>query len=308
MPYTRRNFIQTLAMAGAALPLKGLAFQPADRWEVHCFSKPFQWMDYDLLCETFAAAGLDGVDYTVRPDGHVLPERVKTDLPRATAAAKRAGMKNLMMTTAILDAKEKYAEQILETAAGEGIRYYRMGWYDYLKGKPLLESLQYRNRQLKEITALNKKHDIQAAYQNHAGTKVGASVWDLYEMIKDVDPAFTGVQYDIRHATVEGANSWPLGLELISPHINSLVIKDTKWVQRNGRYVLENTPLGEGMVDFKAFFKKVKALNIQVPLTLHLEYALLSKAEESLPVKQKQQIVLNKLKKDVQTLKGWLEE
>lgn len=307
MPYTRRNFIQTLAMAGAAFPLKGLALRPATKWEVHGFSKPFQWMDYDLLCETFAAAGLDGVDFTVRPDGHVLPERVATDLPKAMAAVKKAGMKALMMTTAILDAKEKYAEQILQTAAGEGIRYYRMGWYDYLKDKPLLESLRHRNHQLKELTELNRKYSIRAAYQNHAGTKVGATVWDLYEMIKDVDPAFTGVQYDIRHATVEGANSWPLGLQLIRPHINSLVIKDTKWVQRNGRYVLENTPLGEGMVDFSAFFKRVKELDIHVPITLHLEYELLSKTEETLPVKQKQQIVLNKLKKDVETLKGWLQ-
>lgn len=306
MPYTRRNFIQTLAMAGAALPLKGLTPKPAVTWEIHCFSKPFQWMDYDLLCETFAAAGLDGVDFTVRPDGHVLPERVATDLPKAIAAVKKAGMKALMMTTAILDAKDKYTGQILQAAADEGIRYYRMGWYDYLAEKPLLESLRYRNHQLKELTELNRKYNIRAAYQNHAGTKVGATVWDLYEMIKDVDPAFTGVQYDIRHATVEGANSWPLGLQLIRPHINSLVIKDTKWVQRNGRYVLENTPLGEGMVDFGAFFKRVKELDIHVPITLHLEYELLSKGEETLPVKQKQQIVLNKLKKDVETLKGWL--
>lgn len=306
MPYTRRNFIHTLAMAGAALPLRGLAMKPAATWEVHGFSKPFQWMDYELLCETFAAAGLDGVDYTVRPAGHVLPERVTTDLPKAMAAVRKAGMKALMMTTAILDAKEKYAEQVLRTAADEGIRYYRMGWYDYLKDKPLLESLHHRNTQLKAITELNRKYNIHAAYQNHAGMKVGASVWDLYEMIKDIDPAYTGVQYDIRHATVEGANSWPLGLQLITPHINSLVIKDAKWVERNGRYVLENTPLGEGMVDFKSFFKRVKELNIHVPITLHLEYELLSKAEEALPVKQKQQIVLNKLKKDVQTLKSWL--
>ncbi|GEP95580.1 sugar phosphate isomerase/epimerase family protein [Chitinophaga cymbidii] len=306
MPYTRRNFIQTLAMAGAAFPLRGLAGKAAPAWEIHCFSKPFQWMDYDLLCETFAAAGLDGVDYTVRPGGHVLPEKVADDLPKAVAAVKKAGMKAVMMTTAILDAKEKYTEDILQTAAGEGIRYYRMGWYEYLKDRPLLESLHHRGQQLKELTLLNRKYNIRAAYQNHAGKLVGASVWDLYEMIKDVDPAFTGVQYDIRHATVEGANSWPLGLQLIRPFINTLVIKDTRWTQRNGRYVLENVPLGEGMVDFAAFFRQVKQLGIHVPVTLHLEYELLSKAEEALPVKQKQQIVLNKLKKDVDTLKGWL--
>lgn len=302
MPYSRRDFIQTVTMAGAALPFS--SFKYKKDWEIHAFSKPFQWMDYDLLCETFALAGLNGVDYTVRPDGHVLPEKVTTDLPKAVAAAKRAGLKTTLMTTAILDAKEQYADTLLKTAAVQGVKYYRMGWYDYLKGPSIQESIKVRNQQLKDLVQLNKQYNIQAAYQNHAGLKVGASVWDLYEMIKDVDPKYAGVQYDIRHATVEGANSWPLGLQLIHPHINTLVIKDVKWVNN----VLQNVPLGEGMVNFKAFFQKVKEFNIHVPITLHLEYELLTKAEEALPVKEKQQIVLTKLKKDMQVLKGWLAE
>lgn len=294
-----------MAVAGAAWPLRSFAL-PARDWEVHCFSKPFQWMDYDLLCETFAAAGLQGVDYTVRPGGHVLPEKVAADLPKAAAAARKAGIKTTLMTTAILDAAEPHAAAVLKAAAGEGIRYYRLGWFDYQKGKPLQDSLQRCNAQLKGLDKLNRQFNIHSSYQNHAGVKVGGPVWDLYEMIKDIDPAYTGVQYDIRHATVEGANSWPLGLELINRHINTLVIKDVKWVERNGKFVLENTPLGEGMVNFPAFFKKVKELNIHVPISLHLEYTLLTKQEETLPVAQKQRIVLEKLRKDVQTLRGML--
>lgn len=298
MPYNRRDFIQTIAMAGAALPFS--SFKLRKDWEIHAFSKPFQWMDYNLLCETFAAAGLDGVDYTVRPEGHVLPEKVTTDLPRAVAAAKSAGLKTTLMTTAILEAQG--SETLLKTAADQGVKYYRMGWYDYIKEKSIEESIRIRNQQLKELAKLNAQLNIQSAYQNHAGLKVGAGVWDLYAMVRDVNPKYAGVQYDIRHATVEGANSWPLAFELIHPHINTLVIKDFKWVNN----ALQNVPLGEGMVNFKAFFQKVKEFNIHVPITLHLEYELLSKVQEALPVKEKQQIVLGKLKKDVQTLKGML--
>lgn len=307
MPYTRRDFLQTIAMAGTAatLPLKGFG-QPAPTWEIHCFTKPFHWMDYTMLCETFQSAGLHGVDYTVRPEGHITPEKVTTDLPRAVAAAKAAGLKAELMTTAILDAKESHAESILKTASSLGIKYYRMGWYDYLKDASVDASIQQRNQQMKALAALNKRYNIAATYQNHAGMKVGAAVWDLFEMIKDIDPKHAGVQYDVRHATVEGANSWPLGLQKIAPHINTLVIKDCKWVEKNGKMVLENTPLGEGMVNFKAFFQQVKALKLHKPISLHLEYELLSKEEESLPAKEKQQIVLKKLKKDVDTLKGWL--
>lgn len=305
MPYNRREFIQTVALAGAALPLRSFAFT-AREWEIHCFSKPFQWMDYGLLCETFAAAGVNGVDYTVRPDGHVVPEKVAADLPKAAAAARKAGLKTTLMTTAIRDVKDPHTAAVLKAAAKEGIRYYRMGWYDYQKGRPLLTSLQACGRQLRELGALNRELSISAAYQNHSGVRVGAAIWDLYEMIKETDPVYAGVQYDIRHATVEGANSWPLGLELVSQRINTLDIKDAKWVEQNGKFTLQNTPLGEGMVNFPAFFKKVKELNIHVPISLHLEYELLSKSEEALPVAQKQQIVLKKLQKDVQTLRGML--
>ena len=307
MPYTRRSFLQTLAMAGAAIPLRSMAF-PAEEWEIHGFSKPFQfkWMDFNMLCETFAAAGLNGVDYTVRPEGHVTPDKVAQDLPIAVAAARKAGITAKLMTTAILYADDPATTPVLQAAAAEGIQYYRMGWYDYEKGKPLLESLRNRGNQLKALAGLNRKYNIKAAYQNHSGMKIGATVWDLHEMIKDVDPAWAGVQYDIRHATVEGANSWPLGLQLISPHINTIVIKDVRWTKQNDKYVLENVPLGEGMVDFKAYFKKIKELNIKAPISLHLEYPLVSKAEESLSAPQKQKIVQDKLKKDVDTLKGLL--
>ncbi len=307
MPYTRRSFLQSLAMAGAAIPLRSFAF-PAGSWEIHGFSKPFQleWMDFSMLCDTFAAAGLNGVDYTVRPGGHVTPDKVAKDLPKAVAAAKKAGLSAKLMTSAILDAADPATVPVLEAAAAEGIRYYRMGWYDYEKGKPLQDSIRKRAGQLQALAELNQKHNIRAAYQNHSGVRMGAAVWDLYDMIKDTDPAWVGVQYDIRHATVEGANSWPLGLQLISPHINTLVIKDVRWTQQNGKYVLENVPLGEGMVNFKAYFKKIKELRIKAPITLHLEYPLLSKQEESLSVSQKQKIVQAKLKKDVDTLKGWL--
>lgn len=293
----RRDFIQTMAMAGAALPLQ--AWQPLSReaaWDIHCFSKPFQKMDYRQLCNTFAEAGLNGVDYTVRAEGHVLPERVAEDLPKAVEAARSAGLQAVTITTALLRADDPFTEPILKTASSLGIRYYRMGWYDYPAGRSLPEGIKQCGEQLKALAELNQKYRIGAAYQNHAGLKVGAAIWDLYEMIKELDPAWTGVQYDIRHATVEGANSWPLGLQLIAPYINTLVIKDAKWSYRQGKYVLENVPLGQGMVNFTDYFKWLHKLNIRVPVILHLEY----------PLPDDRQALLAALKKDVGTLKQYL--
>ena len=112
-------------------------------------------------------------------------------------------------------------------------------------------------------------------YQNHSGRGVGGPVWDLYSLLKDRDPQYIGVQYDIRHATVEGAISWPLGLRLLAPWIKTIDIKDYIWEKdEKGSWKLKNVPLGEGMVDFKAFFELYKSFNIEGPVSIHYEYDL----------------------------------
>ncbi|MDZ7723632.1 MAG: hypothetical protein U5R06_12725 [candidate division KSB1 bacterium] len=51
------------------------------------------------MARTIAEIGFDGVDLTVRPGGHVLPENVTQDLPRAVKAIEKTGLKVPMMTT-----------------------------------------------------------------------------------------------------------------------------------------------------------------------------------------------------------------
>ncbi len=53
-----------------------------------------------------AESGFRAVDLTVRPDGHVLPERVEDDLPRAVETLRRSGLTVPMITTAITDAND----------------------------------------------------------------------------------------------------------------------------------------------------------------------------------------------------------
>jgi hypothetical protein len=80
------------------------------------------------------------------------------------------------------------------------------------------------------------------AIQNHAGTRVGAALWDVYELVRDLDPRWIGVQYDIRHATAEGGQSWSLPLKLLAPWIKCTDAKDFKWEQSPGKAAIENVP------------------------------------------------------------------
>ena len=238
------------------------------------FSKHLHWVDGEQLGPVVAALGFDGVDLTVRPDGHVKPERAREDLPRVVRAIRASGVRVDMLTTAICSAREPFAEEILRTASELDIPLYRMGWLRYQTDLPLDEQLPGLALELRGLAELNRQCGIRGAYQNHAGSWVGAAVWDLWLLLKDVDTTWLGVQYDIRHAMVESAHAWVQGFHLIARAINSLVIKDYAWVQSEGRWSAESVPLGTGAVRLADFLALLRQTDVAGPVSLHYEYPL----------------------------------
>ncbi len=242
---------------------------------VHVFTKCLQFLDFDKMAGVVARQGFDGADLTVREGGQVLPGNVDADLPKAIKALKKEGVGSNMIVTNINDADDKFTRPILKTMADLGIKYYRMGYINYDSKKTMPQNLDEIKRTFKKLEQLNREYGVSGNYQNHSGTRVGGPVWDLYHCLKDCDPKYIGVQYDIRHAVVEGGISWPLGLKLLGPWIQTTGIKDFIW-QKNekGKWELLNVPLGEGMVDFDKYFEMYSAMNIQAPVSIHYEYDL----------------------------------
>ena len=311
MTQNRRKFIATMAVAGAAMTFKSgleslLSRPSGSSFPVRLFSKPLDGYDFDFICECVAKAGIGGIDLTVRPGGKVEPRDVETKLPVLVEQAKKYDLALDMMVTAIVASKDPDSERILRTASVSGIKYYRLGWleYDYKIG--IWESLQKYREILKEIVDLNRKYKIFGGYQNHEGIWVGAPVWDLHELLRDLPPEFLGSQYDVRHAMVEGTNTWNIGMRLIAGHIGTLAIKDYTWNRTNGKFQAVTVPLGEGMVDWDLFFRTLKEMNIAAPITLHVEYPLLEKSEENLSLLKQQEIIVRKLKKDMDYLNSSL--
>lgn len=289
---SRRHFLSQLALAGAALPLTQLAAPAAEPKKkeskssaaptytttvpagtMHVFSKPLHMFSHADTAKIIAEAGYGGIDYTVRvAQGHVLPDRVQDDLPKAVEAAKAAGLKVEMITTDITTARDKHAEPVLRTAAKLGVKYYRLGSHNYDDKLGIWGSLQKLKPVFKDLADLNQSLGIHGAIQNHAGTRVGAAIWDLHELLRDLDPRWIGVQYDIRHATAEGGQSWPLPLKLLAPWIKCTDAKDFRWEQSPGKAAIENVPIGEGIVNFDAYFRLVRELKLTGPISVHLEY------------------------------------
>lgn len=236
------------------------------------FSKQLHWLDVKDAFAAAAELGLDGLDLTVRPKGHVLPERAADDLPRAAEAAKANGMRLDTIVTAIGSPDDPHAETILRTAAKLGVKFYRTNWYKYDTSAPVEKSLAEIEAHLRALAQLNKDVGIRGNVQNHAGAYFGAAIWDLWHVLQKVSSEWIGCQYDIRHATVEGLGCWPLGLAAIMPHIQTLNFKDFAFKDKDGKLTVDNVPLGTGLVDFRRFIKLLAPPATSAPISLHSEY------------------------------------
>ncbi|MCE5346213.1 MAG: TIM barrel protein [Bacteroidales bacterium] len=332
MKTSRRNFItkSALAAAGFSAGLTSMAkannitdsfegsakinaAKKTDAFRICIFSKHLQWLDWSEMAMVSAEMGFDGVDLTVRPQGHVLPERVVDDLPKAMEAVKKAGSNIFMITTAINDADDPLSEKILKTAASLGIRHYRMGYFYYEDDKTIDENLNTIQLKLTRLAKLNEKYSISGEYQNHSGISgtgiyFGSPIWDLGKVLKDINSHYLGSQYDICHATVEGFDTWPVGLKLLSRYIGTIDIKDYQWLKKNGRWTSEAVPLGEGMVDYKKYTALLKQFNISGPISIHYEYPLGGAEHGAKRLTMKRDEVVTVMKKDLETYKSYLQQ
>ena len=279
----RRNFLIQSSLASSALFIPGQAIANnlfsektvvENELNISLFSKHLQFLNYKNMAEAAKEMGFDSLDLTVRPKGHVLPENVEKDLPLATEAMKAVGLKPMMISTNVMDAQNEVQRQVLKTASELGYKFYRPAWEKYPDDRDVLKTVDKMRSQFSELVNLNIEYNINASYQNHSGQYFGAPIWDLYDVLKDLPKEEFGSQYDIVHATIEAGKSWEVNFKLISPYINTLVVKDFIWGEVNGKWDRINVPMGEGMVDFKRYFHLLKKYKINVPISIHVEHDL----------------------------------
>ena len=271
---------------------------------IHLFSKCLQFLDYQELASTAATLGLSGFDLTVRPRGHVEPENFERDLPAAIKALNEAGTSCEMMVTNIVSTQNQRDYDLLSLAHSLGIKSYRLGGLRFDPEISPMESVERYKDQLASLAEWDREIGITGMYQNHSGEgHFGASIWDIYLASKELDPDALGIQFDIRHAITEGGRNWPDGFRLISPQIRALAFKDFKWAEIDGKWKLVSTPIGQGMVDFKRYFRMLKDAGMNYPVSLHCEYDLggAEKGKKA-PTMPKEEI-LAAIKKDVDNIK-----
>ena len=292
----RRSFLSGALATGALLAdsSRVLAAGPANtsRNQVCAFVKFLQPLSYEELADAIAEIGFDGIEATVRKDGYIPPAKAPEELPKLAEVFDQRGLKITMITTDILRADSPQARPVLETAAKLGIPMYRLGFYEYDLSQPVLRQLAEIRPQLAELAALNGELGVQAVYQNHSGAEmVGATIWDVYGLIKDLPPEQIDLAFDIRHATIEAGLAWPAVYNAMKSRIATVYVKDFAW---NGRRA-EHVPLGEGRVE-KRFFEMLRRDQFRGPISVHVEYGR----------SEGPQFHLAALRRDLATLKRWL--
>jgi sugar phosphate isomerase/epimerase len=296
---SRRQFLVTVATAGAAASVAGAEPDGVGpvRYKLIGFTKPFTHLSFAETADLVAEVGWDGVECAVRPgkSTHIAPERVEDDLPLLVEELRKRDRELAIVTTGIVRV-DAAAEKVLRTTAAVGCRCVRLGFLRYPPAVRPAEWLAECRGPFGEIAALCRELGIQAGYQNHSGHDyLGAPVWDLWDVIRDTDPAHMGACFDIGHATVEGGMAWPLHARLMADRLVAVFVKDFAWERMPGGQVAKWCPLGQGVVD-RSFFGWLKDTGFSGPISQHHEYPGLGAGPE----------MVAHFKRDLAVLREWL--
>ena len=302
--FTRRGFLLRAGFGSVSLAVVGKVGLLCPAAEgialpIVIFSKAYQplKLNFEQAAEFTAESGLDGVDPPVRPDGEIRPERVAEDLPVYVEALRKRGLRMPYLTTAITSTGSPQAEAVLRTAKKLGIERYRLGFIYRVNDASWEQQLREVRAQLTDLAALNKEIGIGAVLQNHspAGrTYVGGDLDELAQIVDGFDAEQLGVAFDIAHAVNVHGPAWRQRFDKLKAHLKIVYVKDAN---RDKKFV----PLGQGEVGATGYFKLLKQIGYQAPISLHIEY---EGGPESQP--ETRPALLKAVKESLRVLRQWL--
>jgi sugar phosphate isomerase/epimerase len=285
---SRRQFVGRSLHAGAVLALgtAGNAGAAANtqatdgkKPEFVAFTESFQGWPIPEVCRRFKAIGLDGLDLTVRPGGHIEPADAAKRLPEAVRAADDAGVRIAMLSTTIVEA-DRQAEELLAAAGAAGIDRIKLGYYHYEKFGTLKSRIDEVRRSLAGVAKLAAKHRVLPCLHIHSGDTIPSGGTLAYLLLKDFDPRELGAYVDPMHMTVEGGNDgWRQGLDLLAPWIAISSLKNCVWqaTERDQygaqQWAFKKCPLADGIARVPDYLARLRELGYQGLFTLHSEYS-----------------------------------
>ena len=277
----RRDFLRYGSAAAAALiAAPGSAADAPDkrRPKLAVFSESFQDLPIPEVCRIFAAMGLDGLDLTVRPGGHIDPKDAPEQLPKAQQAAREAGLEILFLTTNVTD-KDDESERLLAACAEAGVSKIKLGYYRYAQFGTLKQRLEEIRGSIGRVARLGAKHGVLPCVHIHSGDTIPSHGTQLYELIREFSPDEVGAYVDPMHMTLEGGgDGWRQGLDLLAPWIRLSTIKNFVWEPAGRdergqmRWRAKKVPIADGMAPLPEYVALLKQIGFSGVYSLHSEY------------------------------------
>ncbi|MDF2439667.1 MAG: hypothetical protein JWN98_651 [Abditibacteriota bacterium] len=131
------------------------------------FSKHLAGPPLEETARRLRAMGISAIDLTVRAGGHIEPERVQDELPRAHEVLAAHGVRIAMITTGIVDATEAHTAAVLRTAHLVGVSHYKLGYYSYEGFGTLRKQREEVRSKLRDLAQLNGEVGIVGGFHNH---------------------------------------------------------------------------------------------------------------------------------------------
>jgi L-ribulose-5-phosphate 3-epimerase len=260
-------------------PKAGVAQGPRSTPMICAYSQNLIKVPYAQLGNVAQQIGYDGVDVTVMDGGHVNPRITNVDLVRAFESVRGAGLEVPMITTTITTPNDQTAYPILAITGHTQVHLYRLGFWPYAapSGAPIdipRRLAQVRN-DVQALVTLGRNYQMTAMLPNRAGGYVGEALWDAQTIIGDIDPQWIGYYFDPSQATAEGGVSgWEIALRLALPRLKAVAVQDFTWVKAGSASKMQMCPLGEGVVDWPAFFRILAEARFTGPVSIHQEYSV----------------------------------
>jgi len=292
MPFTRRQILTGLAAAAAGaaqqqppaqpgqplpdgprVPRPRGAPKPRTSPAVCLYSMHLIKIEYDNMGMVLRDLGFDGCDLACIPGAHVPPEKAGAELMRAVEAVAGVGLEVPIITTIVTNGADPSGRMILSIAGFMGVAAFRPGYWHYGNATDIEARLFEVQREMMGLASIARAYNVAMAVHNMSGDNVGASLFDLSAMFRGIDPRWVGYDFDPGYATEEGgAGGWNTAMRLALPRLKAVTVKDFYWAREGGAWKVVPCPLGEGMVNWPAFFSALARVKYTGPITIEMKY------------------------------------
>jgi len=267
-------------------------------WQWLMFSKHLQELNFEQLGEAVADLGFDGVDLSVRPGGHIEPADAARKLPHAVNTLQRYHLTVPMLTTHFTDPAEPFVREVFSTAADCGVRFIKLGYWRYSTFGTLRMLMDEVQRTLDGFAQLAERYGVCVVVHTHSGSYLTASPFVLAELLRPFDTQQVAAYADAGHLAVEGGlMGWQQGLEWLGGKVRVVGCKDFAWVNEQGAWRVKVVPVGDGIVQWRSFFRCLHQMGFEGLISVHSEYAGWNAQQ-----------VIAQTRSDFQRLKAWAME